>query len=627
MDGTRRSYGEELRLLPAVFAELREARISELEDWVTEAHPGPLLVVASGGALAVARLASDLHEVETDRIAKAMTPSEFSTAPHDPNASVLLLSAGARHPDILAAARRASTRGYRSIGLVTLRPQEELPASLRRPDIRPIVLPSPPGREGFLATSSVLAMAVAIAKAYRGSGQVLPRNLSVFERPLDARVRPASVVLTGARHAAPGVDFETRMSELGLSHVQLTDYRNFAHGRHAGFSKQVASTSVVAFIAPQYVQLADATIPQLPSETDLIEVRTTEPWPASALELMIASMQLTDSTARAAGVEPSRPGVPPFGRRLYHLRDPGVPRARKVGPVERKLLASGSSPDDEGLRERYIHAFDQWHALLRRAKLGGVVLDYDGTCCETSRRYELTPEPVRTAITRLLESGMVIGFASGRGASLHRDLRKWIPKAFWGEILLGLYNGALVLSLNEVIPDQHECAGDLAEAATRLEESPIGSLVKIDRRKFQVTIELPSGSRIGGSALAALVAESISRTPRLALKVVASAHSADIVSTGTTKAAVLEAISSRIREEVLAIGDQGHLGGNDFELLAATPLSLSVASCSADPTRCWNLGRSGESGSSLLIKYLDALHAVSGGFRFSLPSPRAQRRK
>ena len=68
--------------------------------------------------------------------------------------------------------------------------------------------------------------------------------------------------------------------------------------------------------------------------------------------------------------------------------------------------------------------------------------------------------------------------------------------------------------------------------------------------------------------------------------------------------------------DVLAIGDQGHLGGNDFELLAATELSLSVDTCSPDPTRCWNLDLSGQRGPDVLVRYLDAVQLESHGAFF-----------
>jgi hypothetical protein len=78
----------------------------------------------------------------------------------------------------------------------------------------------------------------------------------------------------------------------------------------------------------------------------------------------------------------------------------------------------------------------------------------------------------------------------------------------------------------------------------------------------------------------------------------------------------VEHVRERADGAVMAIGDQGHLGGNDFELLAATPWSLSVDRCSADPTRCWNLDSTGRRGPDVLLRYLRALKRQRQGIRF-----------
>ena len=63
-----------------------------------------------------------------------------------------------------------------------------------------------------------------------------------------------------------------------------------------------------------------------------------------------------------------------------------------------------------------------------------------------------------------------------------------------------------------------------------------------------------------------------------------------------SKSAVVADAMTRTGRPMLAIGDQGQPGGNDFDLLACYRYSLSVDRCSADPTRCWNLAPAGQAG-------------------------------
>ena len=67
--------------------------------------------------------------------------------------------------------------------------------------------------------------------------------------------------------------------------------------------------------------------------------------------------------------------------------------------------------------------------------------------------------------------------------------------------------------------------------------------------------------------------------------------------------------------EVLAIGDQGHCDGNDFELLARTNWSLSVDRVSPDLSRCWNLADAPALGPEVLLRYLAKLYNTTNGWR------------
>ena len=143
--------------------------------------------------------------------------------------------------------------------------------------------------------------------------------------------------------------------------------------------------------------------------------------------------------------------------------------------------------------------------------------------------------------------------------------------------------------------------------------------VLIERRAHQIQFQVARGAEISTRALAQLIREVAARAPSLEVKCVQSAHSIDVVEAATSKRAVVETIGADCSGAILCIGDQGQEGGNDFELLACHPATLSVDRCSSDPTRCWNLGPPGERGPSVLRRYLRSLRYSHGrpGFRWS----------
>src|SRR5665213_1957734 len=96
-------------------------RLSETFDWA-KAQPvdglakslsaiggSPLIVVGSGGSLAACHFACQLRQRYAGALAKAMTPLEFSQSASElKSASVMVISAGGRNPDIVEAFRAAA---------------------------------------------------------------------------------------------------------------------------------------------------------------------------------------------------------------------------------------------------------------------------------------------------------------------------------------------------------------------------------------------------------------------------------------------------------------------------------------------------------------------------------------
>ena len=609
----RGRYAEQLALLADTYRQVCEADLTLLSGALSAAWRRQATYVGSGGALGVARLAAELHENRTRRLARAATPLELvRTAPPAEHA-VVLFSAGARHPDSSLAAHAALRSGADPVVLVTHREASELPKGFPS-DVEVITLPGLAGREGFLATNSVLAMCAALIAA---SGFTLPKRLPGLRPAGGKALREETIILTAPGLGAPATDLETRLSETGLSTAQVTDYRNFAHGRHTGLARRIDHTSVVALVDPSISDLAERTLDLLPGEVPQVKLRSRHEWPISTLDLLVGSMNLIATTAAETDLDPGRPRVPGFGRRLYHLSSRKL-LAPAGGPVDHKLAALGVAGPGR-LRRHYEKAAADWMEAIGQERFLGFVFDYDGTVCATDARFDLPRPEVRTELLRLLEEGAVLGFASGRGGSLHRDLRAWIPPSAWQQVELGLYNGGRQLALDQELREDARPTDPIREAARRFRAGPLASYAELAERPHQLAIRPNPRSGLTLDSLSQIAQEVISVPPALSLKVVVSGHSIDVIPADSAKTDTLERIEQRIGAGVIAFGDQGQVGGNDFELLAATRWSLSVDRVSADPNRCWNLDDRGERGPDLLHRYLRSFHRLLDGFAFRRP--------
>ena len=539
-------------------------------------------------------------------MAAAMTPLEASTSRLSPKTGVVLFSARARNPDAALTIRTAKLRGATHLGVVSTRGRESLPNVLASEDVHVAALPSSP--DGFLATNSLIAMVAGVCMAHR---VYLPPFLPSFSANYRS-LRDSVVAVAGPGLGAVALDIEARFSETGLATVQVADYRNLAHGRHVGLERNAERSTVVALVDPTSEVMASLTLSVLPPSIDVLTLRTTLEWPASVVDLLIASIKVVGSTARNAGLDPGRPGVPPFGRKLYRLSLRKAIDLPKPDPIEKKLSRRNVR---SSVRDRYNAWLKMWLDELKHTVIGSVVLDYDGTVVSTAGRFSPPVPDVQNQIVRLLELGVVVAFATGRGRSLHDTTRKWMPEEFWSHISVGLYNGSCILRLDEDPPSFEGCGGQLSVAADRLEEIAATCGLSLERRQTQVSIS-DSENVATGEEILPIVRSVIAQSPIVDLKIVVSGHSVDIVSPGTGKSNLMSSVESKSQGAILAIGDQGQPNGNDFEMLAAKKTTLSVDRCSEDPTRCWNLDDRGDRGPDLLLRYLRALKPRKSGVKF-----------
>jgi hypothetical protein len=566
--------------------------IQVLREALSDLASGPAIFIATGGSLAVARAAAQLHEQSTGFVAKVCTPLEFATLSPMRPVGKMLFSASVKHPDALATLKSLGGRYDASSVLVTMRDRADISDAIPA-NVRCVSLPALDFKEGFLATTSIVMMIASLIRAHLSDGS-LPSNLPSLDVEFPGE-GDRYLVLTTPSLFAVSTDIETRLTELGVASVQVADYRNFAHGRHVGFARRSAQTRVIALMDGPLSRLAESTVRELTKEGhDVAAWRSTNAFPICILDLLPGSIALVGQLSALMGINPARPGVPEFGRHLYHLPIKRLLPQVSNGPVDRKLLASPASESRGIDRKGYESAFLQWRDRIAEVAFAGVVLDYDGTVCETEARFELPVETVQRAIVRLLGQGFRIGFASGRGKSLHRDLREWVPEHHWKSIDLALYNGGIELSLQDELPKDGPSHPDIRAAADRL-TGALSSDVALEERSTQITITSPG---VSGNGLLQRepIRELLEQRPVLPIRILVSGHSVDVIPSSSSKRNLLGRLEAETGQSCLAIGDQGNVGGNDFELLSSTPWSLSVDLCSDDPTRCWHPDVAGKNG-------------------------------
>ncbi len=603
-----RNYESELELISATAEWAASVDLSDTSQAIARLQCRALVVVASGGSVAAAQLLAQLHTFRSGRLATVMTPLEFVAETHPLDAAVWFISAGGGNNDILQAWRAAPIRAVQEMALLCANTGSPLARLAREAGIRAsVVFDVPAGRDGFLATNSLVAFCSVILRLYCIAPLALPERTRPVTTPglLDRRTL---VILYGGWLKTIAVDLESRFTEAALGSVQIADYRNFAHGRHHWLAKRGSDSAVLALISPMFAALARDTLAEIPTGVPIERWEFADDSPAAALLGLQSAMELAGVAAAQLGYDAGRPGVPEFGHHIYDLKTAprrSMPTTREIA-IARKIRACGGSANHDEL----LDTVKQFEATLHSATLSGIILDYDGTVVATARRFEAVEPEMATELNRLLEEGILIGIATGRGKSVHEKLRDAIAPEYWSRCSVGYYNGGTIRSLEDTCNGLADVATDpaiiAADAALRRAPELAGTV--FDTRPRQITVTRSESSEHG---LWMKVRSVLERSNLCTLKVVHSSHSVDVIPFDVSKTAVVEyvAASAHVGESAfLKIGDRGRWPSNDADLLAMSH-GLSVDEVSGHPNSCWNLVPLGLTGPLATLYYLNRVRA------------------
>lgn len=636
-------YALELGHMGKTFEFAMKLDVGPLAHAIAVSSAVPLLAVGSGGSFTAAHIGATLHQKYARTVAKPVTPLELcSTLPQTQDYAVLFVSAGGRNQDVLGAFRLVAAHEPRRLMVLCARknsPLARMAKEFRYVDLYDYDIPS--RKDGFLATNSLLSFAITLLRGYGqafGEAQSFPSTLAglvggglemeEFRERLERTCIPlwqrdSLIVLYGSSGQTAALDLESKFAEAALGPVQISDYRNFAHGRHHWLAKRGDTTGVLAIITDDDRSLADKTLSYLPRTVPVARIDVRRNGIAAMLATLVSTFYVVGLAGDARKIDPGRPGVPLFGRRIYHLRGwKSRDRSNVLTPEQDRAIKRKVKGDPETVlsAEEMVFwkgAYERFVTGLETASFEAIVLDYDGTVCE-DRHHGLEKEMAHELV-RLLKGNIMIGIATGRGISVRKDLRRALDRELWSRVLVGYYNGADIglLSENSHPDSSDETCKELDLIYGELKrDKQISRLAKSTPRRFQITIEPHSAA--SSSQVWDLVQDVVHSTNVSGLTLVRSSHSIDILAPTVGKCQVVQRIKQVVGHEnlvsVLCIGDRGKWPGNDFSLLRQ-PHALSVNEVSPDAEVCWNLAPHSHRGSQATLDYLAAIRVQSGKFQ------------
>jgi hydroxymethylpyrimidine pyrophosphatase-like HAD family hydrolase len=593
----------------------------------------PAVGVGSGGSLATAHYWQRCRETLRASYTNVQTPLAFSLDESDvTKGQVWIFSARGENPDAIAAFQSAITRGAGEIHIVVNSKANGLSKlALQHRGVIIHVVPVADTKDGFLATHSMVASVFALLRAadlvacpmrsserevkfLRLIDDVLANNGEPGPEIAKLDENDTLILLHDPRLRAAATVIDTSLWETAICAVQTTDFRNFAHGRHVWLAHRQSTAVVMALTGKETEGVWGDISRVLPRELPKVSYRYGNAGRFQCAIAIFGALKIVEWFGRLRQIDPAKPGTASFSKEIYEsssLREMGA----RLKPQIKQKIEAGLPQDVED--RTYIDVERQWEAYqcrLSQALFKGVVLDYDGTVVETAERWFPPRDEVVEQMRRLLEGGLHIGVATGRGKSVGRDLRSVLPEQFHERVTIGYYNGGYIRPLTVDIEI------DLPQPRSEI-KSVYEYLLKtemlcddLDVGRYQ-QLTIPKCSIGDGSRFWAIFSEYNSRNGNL-LRIVETGHSMDICPQEVCKTHVVQRVLAMVGggdAAVLCIGDSGHEGGNDYRLLQG-PFGISVSQVSSNLDACWSFFGPVVTGVGALQRILSALEFEREGF-------------
>lgn len=596
--------------------------LNELSDELDTLLSAPTFIVGSGGSISACHFLSLILQ-NLGGFAKSITPLElFYQSNSIRNCNIIFISASGRNSDILFAYNTAIKLNPKRIVGICMKKNTKLAALATKHSTSKIIeLNTPSGKDGFLATNSLVSYFGILARLQEKIKAIEKISISEkTENEISEFVKQLytdfTITVLYAGWSQPvAIDLESKFTEAGLGNILFTDFRNFGHGRHNWFDKKKKQSAIVALVSPTEKELAEKTLSLLPKEIPKLIISSSNTFSNSSIELLIQSFYLVDAVGKKCGIDPGRPGVPSYGSKLYNLRYQSLLESK----VDNKMISSIIQKSGVKLfddlsdveKKDWVLKYNAYLKKLNTAKFGSLILDYDGTLCTKEERKSPPKDVVSNLLNSFLKKGFILGIVTGRGKSVRESLEKCIDKKYWGNVLIGYYNGAIVAPLSDSSEpkitqkpkQQLQAIYDLVKKIKFYGELPVLTL-----RPFQLSIEC--GNPKKWNYQKANILETIANQKINSIEILESGHSIDIIAKPeVSKINIINpcvdmCLKNGISTQYLCIGDKGKFPGNDYELLQSE-YSLSVDEVSFNSDSCWNISEIGNRGVSTLVSYLE----------------------
>lgn len=326
LEGSDTLYDRKIDSAPGIMSATYNA--AKKQGTTLSCIPGQrMYLVGSGASLSVAQFGAILLNQLADVHAIPTTPYDYISLSKE-GSPTILISFGGNNPDILAALARAKDILSPAIHVITGDPKSELARNAKQIEGAAIhEIPSKAFDAGFVSTQGLLACASMLLTIISRSTSFSEDRLSEFfnyeqlnalfgaakkdvtegfaslENRFDG-IEELHLVALGSGWAWPAVvDFESKITEGAVCTIEISELKNYTHGRYLNAYRHKDSRFFVLFALPTDSRLIRFLKEKLGRDFPVMLLASNYEPPFGTLDLMIRGLYASSVISKRRGLD------------------------------------------------------------------------------------------------------------------------------------------------------------------------------------------------------------------------------------------------------------------------------------------------------------------------------------
>ena len=328
-------FKEGIETIPSILEWVEKQDVSQMTRFFVQAPNVPMYLFASGGASSALHYAALLYETNRG-MAKPLNPLMMASVSDDTlkNSKIFIFSTSGGGVDARYVLNRALAVNPNGLAVLSRDNDEDnylIKTFIKKTGSENWFQYRWPSYKGFVSPVSGIAVMSLFYRAFTGKNDISsklkvdlnPRSCFSYSPRKEGKIPPLKdiktfITLYGGWSEPVAYNFENTMIEGGLANVQLSNYRNYGHGRFIYLSNHFEDCAFVLFVTPREKEfvndfIINATFYEygqkevFPPNLPIIIVETEHDSPLATIDLVIKTKVLLGEIAQAHGENPCNP--------------------------------------------------------------------------------------------------------------------------------------------------------------------------------------------------------------------------------------------------------------------------------------------------------------------------------